>query len=120
MLAQLGEVEFKYNAVNDYINVLVQYIQRGQSNSDMYILTLNAVFTEETVFTEKTISGHRCAILFSKGKAPNEFEAFLYDPNGLAQADVFKQKYQASIMLFLKTLSKAFTQKLTCTNISDM
>lgn len=80
----------------------------------MYILTVNAVFTE------KTISGHRCVILFSKGKAPNEFEAFLYDPNGLAQTDVVKQKYQASIMLFLKTLSKAFTQKLTCTNISDM
>lgn len=114
MLAQMGEVEFKYNAVNDYINVLVQYIQRGLSNSDMYILTINAVFTE------KTISGHRCVILFSKGKAPNEFEAFLYDPNGLAQTDGVKQKYQASIMSFLKTLSKAFTQKLTYTNVSDM
>lgn len=114
MLAQLGEVEFKYDTINDYTKVLVQYIQRGLSESNLYILTVNAIFTDGTA------SGHRCVILFSKGKAPNELEAFLYDPNGLSQTDVIQQKYQASIMIFLKTLSKAFSQKLTCTNVSDI
>jgi len=114
MLAQLGEIEFKYDTINDYTKVLVQYIQRGLSEANLYILTVNAIFTDGTA------SGHRCVILFSKGKAPNELEAFLYDPNGLTQTDVVKQKYQASIMSFLKTLSKAFTQKLTCINVSDM